>query len=137
MASGSLLQFITREDFYFKGIPNMGFYGQFEPLVQGYSCAESPFWLGKIFLCLDLPEEHPFWSGERKEVLYRRQFFTYTLTRVCHWMQAVSLADFPVPKGIFRADRLRLFRVPVLITLGHGDSRIKVPLYLITAVIIP
>lgn len=62
ISSGSLLQFLTREDCLFDGIPNLGFYGQFSPLVQGYSCAESPFWLGKAFLCLHLPEDHPFWT---------------------------------------------------------------------------
>ena len=29
---------------------------------QGYSCAESPLWLGKAFLCLALDENHPFWT---------------------------------------------------------------------------
>lgn len=63
IASGSLLQFLKREDFLTEfGIPAMGFYGQFTPLVQGYSCAESPLWLGKAFLCLHLSEDHPFWS---------------------------------------------------------------------------
>ncbi len=33
ICSGSLLQFLTREDFYHEGIPAMGFYGQFAPLV--------------------------------------------------------------------------------------------------------
>ena len=63
ITSGSLLQFLTREDFLYKGIPTLGFYGQFTPLIQGYSCAESPFWLGKAFLCLALPAEHPFWTA--------------------------------------------------------------------------
>ena len=63
IASGSLLQFLSREDFLQNGIPTLGFYGQFSPLVQGYSCAESPFWLGKAFLCLHLPPEHPFWTA--------------------------------------------------------------------------
>lgn len=62
ITSGSLLQFLTREDFLKNGVPTLGFYGQFSPLVQGYSCAESPLWLGKAFLCLALPEEHPFWT---------------------------------------------------------------------------
>lgn len=35
ICSGSLLQFLGREDFYWQGIPTMGFYGQFAPLVQG------------------------------------------------------------------------------------------------------
>ncbi len=63
IASGSLLQFLTRDDFLYEGVPTLGFYGQFTPLVQGYSCAESPLWLGKAFLCLELPEDHPFWTA--------------------------------------------------------------------------
>lgn len=62
IASGALMQFLSRDDFSVGGIPTMGFYGQFSPLVQGYSCAESPFWMGKAFLCLHLPENHPFWT---------------------------------------------------------------------------
>lgn len=224
IASGSLLQFLTRDDFLYQGIPTLGFYNQFTPLVQGYSCAESPFWLGKAFLCLELPEDHPFWTavenngtweklkageikettlngpalcytnhaangetilrsgkvyknardihgmwnygklnyntkypweatpvetsarqeicesqqyllfdagaehpsrgnitiwcGERDGVLYRRQFFEGNLEVEQHWMQAINLADFPVPRGILRADKLRLFRRPVTMTLG-------------------
>ncbi len=240
ISSGSLMQFLGREDFLYDGVPTLGFYGQFSPLVQGYSCAESPFWLGKAFLCLHLPPDHPFWTakenngtwealGERevKEtcldgpalcftnhqangetilrtgkvskrrgdehgmwaysklcyntkypweasdreevpvsrrvlggseveaqqyvindagaleegrmvlktdvfgkanvtfwhglkdgVLYRRQFFDYGPEKDCHWTQAMNLADFPVPYGILRADRLRLYKAPASITLG-------------------
>lgn len=218
ISSGSLMQFMGREDFLYKGIPTLGFYGQFMPLVQGYSCAESPFWLGKAFLCLHLPAEHPFWTakenngtweklhgnevkttildgpalcfsnhkangetilrsgkvvknktdehgmwnysklcfntkypwesapskeveaqqyvlhdltddtydkanvtfwhGEREGVLYRRQFFGYELETECHWIQAVNLADYTVPYGIMRVDKLRLFKKPVVLTLG-------------------
>lgn len=231
ISSGSLMQFLGREDFLWEGIPTLGFYGQFSPLVQGYSCAESPFWLGKAFLCLHLPAEHPFWTakenngtwdelkkdqvkvtalngpalcfsnheangetilrtgkvvknagdihgmwnysklcyntkypwesipmesvphpaeeggqacpveaqqyvlldsttgkvsranvtfwhGEEKEVLYRRQFFDYRLDTECHWIQAINLADFAVPCGILRVDKLRLHRCPVKLTLG-------------------
>lgn len=218
IASGSLLQFLSREDFLRDGIPTLGFYGQFSPLVQGYSCAESPFWLGKAFLCLHLPAEHPFWTarenngtwetlapgqvretcldgpalcftnhekngetvlrsgkvvknkgdihgmwnysklcyntkypwesapeqglesqqyvlrdgesgafsranvtfwcGQREGVLYRRQFFDYDLENESHWIQAMNLADFPVPSGILRVDKLRLHRTPIRLTLG-------------------
>lgn len=229
ISSGSLMQFLGRDDFLYKGVPTLGFYGQFSPLVQGYSCAESPFWLGKAFLCLHLPADHPFWTakenngtwdkleknevkvttldgpalcfsnheangetilrtgkvvknkgdvhgmwnysklcfntkypweatpsvqpeaadgkeacgvesqqyvmrdatlggcslanvtfwhGEKEEVLYRRQFFDYRLDLECHWMQAMNLADFAVPNGIFRADKLRLHRAPIELTLG-------------------
>ncbi len=225
ISSGSLMQFLSREDFMADGILTLGFYGQFGPLVQGYSCAESPFWLGKAYLCLHLPADHPFWTakehngsweklgekkvkettldgpalcftnhkangsnllrtgkvvkkpedihgmwnysklcfhskypweatpvgknpvqpgevesmqyvikdgtageltranvtfwaGEWEGVLYRRQFFNYNLETECHWMQAVNLADFPVPCGMLRADKFRFFRRPVSITLG-------------------
>lgn len=231
IASGSLLQFLKRDDFLYKGVPTLGFYGQFVPVVQGYSCAESPLWLGKAFLCLALPAGHPFWNavenngtwerlgadevketvlegpalaftnhaangetilrsgkvfktaedihglwnygklnyntkypweatpieqqaakendkekevlcesqqyllfdaegrhpargnmifwcGERDGVLYRRQFFGGNLETEQHWFQAVNLADFPVARGIFRVDKLRLIFRPVRITLG-------------------
>lgn len=293
ISSGSLMQFLGREDFLCQGVPTLGFYGQFSPLVQGYSCAESPLWLGKAFLCLHLPAEHPFWTakenngtweelgekevkvtcldgpalcfsnhqangetilrtgkvvkrpgdvhgmwnysklcyntkypweaepdglgtatggqtempqgrsgreagepksieagrkqaaeegdfadediawveaqqyvlrdgpaseraqagsaaqaetpesqasksaeamsgekpasaranvtfwhGQRDGILYRRQFFGYNLETECHWIQAINLADFAVPYGILRVDRLRLYKAPVRLTLG-------------------
>ncbi len=241
IASGSLLQFLERDDFRRDGVPTMGFYRQFGPLVQGYSCAESPFWMGKAFLCLHFPEEHPFWTakekngsweglgdgqvketaldgpallfsnhqangetvlrtgkvvkerndfhgmwnysklcyntkypwesapavsardipagrerggngeallplqgqiesqqyvltdltggyrsecnitywaGVKEHVLYRKQCFDYRTDVETHWMQQLYLADFTVPYGIVRADKLKLYRRPVLLTLG-------------------
>ncbi|WP_160690974.1 DUF2264 domain-containing protein [Clostridium sp. C2-6-12] len=64
IASGSLLQFFSREDVLHEGVPTLGFYGQFTPLVQGYSCAGSTLWLGKAFLCLHFPANHPFWTAK-------------------------------------------------------------------------
>ena len=58
------MQFLSRDDVLYKGAFTLGFYGQFSPLVQGYSCAESPFWMGKAFLCLHLPADHPFWTAK-------------------------------------------------------------------------
>lgn len=72
IASGSLLQFFTRDDFLWNGVPTMGFYGQFTPLVQGYSCAESVYWMGKAFLCLNLPEDHPFWTEKENNGTWDR-----------------------------------------------------------------
>ncbi len=67
ICSGALMQFLSRDDFLAGGVPSLGFYGQFTPLVQGYSCAESPYWLGKAFLCLHLPADHPFWKVKENE----------------------------------------------------------------------
>ncbi len=218
ICSGSLLQFFTRDDFLWSGVPTLGFYGPFVPLVQSYSCAESPFWLAKALLCLHLPADHPFWTakenngswedlkegdvkvttlngpalcfsnhgsngitelrtgkilkekgddhgmnnysklvfnskfpweatvsenvesqqyvveytdenifvkanatfwaGEKKDVLYRRQFFEFEPECETHWKTAINLADFTVPYGILRADKIRFYRRPARITLG-------------------
>lgn len=83
IAAGSMLQFLGRDDFLYKGVPTLGFYGQFTPLVQGYSCAESPFWFGKAFLCLHLPKDHPFWTAKEEggtwDTLKKDQVKTTTL----------------------------------------------------------
>ncbi len=223
ICTGSLKQFMEQPDFIGKnGIPTLGFYRQFAPLVQGYSCADSVCWLGKAFTCLHLPADHPFWTaeydeqtwekefarpskydksekviiksyhapglctsnhllsgdtilrtgkvlkhkndihgmmnysklcyntsfpwedcafsqgyilkdlenentlypnvtfwyGEKDSVLYRRHYFDFNLENERHWMQGVQLADFPVNYGIIRADRLKLFKKPVELTLG-------------------
>ena len=218
ICSGSLLQFFTRDDFLWSGVPTLGFYGPFVPLVQSYSCAESPFWLAKALLCLHLPADHPFWTakenngsweklkegevkvttlngpglcfsnygsngitelrtgkvlkargdghgmnnysklcfsskfpweatvsedvesqqyvvkytdegirekanvtfwaGEKDGVLYRRQFFEFEPECETHWKTALNLADFVVPCGIMRVDKVRFYRRPARITLG-------------------
>lgn len=62
--SAALLQFIGREDVFVNGVPSLGFYGQFLPMVQGYSCAESPYWIANPMAALTLPADHPFWTAE-------------------------------------------------------------------------
>nr|MCR5691600.1 hypothetical protein [Eubacterium sp.] len=59
-----------------------------------------------------------FWAGEREGILYRKQFFDYNTRIDYHWMQSLFLADFPVPLGLIRVDKLKLFRRPVVLTLG-------------------
>lgn len=224
IASGALLQFLSRDDFLEDGVPSMGFYGQFGPMIQSYSCAESVLWLAKAFLFLHFPEDHPFWraeeregdwegsipkkpkatvldgpgllftnhpsdgstllrtgkvmkqkedldgirnyaklsyhtkypwegpvfsggvfrgdvesmqymlqdgmegslkagnalfwAGERDQILYRKLFFGLSPETEMHWVQAMDLADFVLPCGIFRADRLHLCKRPVKVTLG-------------------
>jgi len=67
ICSGNLLQFLARDDFLANGIPSLGFYGPFEPMVQGYSCAASPFWVSKLFLALTVPADAPFWTAAENE----------------------------------------------------------------------
>jgi hypothetical protein len=67
LCSGSLLQFVTRDEFYHNEIPSLGFYGQKEYMVQNYSCPASPFLMFLPFICLALPEDSPFWTATETE----------------------------------------------------------------------
>lgn len=68
IASGNLLQFIKRDDFLENGVPSLGFYGHFEPVLQYYSCAGSPGWMHLTFLsALSQPSNSPFWTAIEKE----------------------------------------------------------------------
>lgn len=70
LCSGSLLQFVTREEFYHNEIPSLGFYGQKEYMVQNYSCPASPFLMFLPFICLALPEDSPFWTATENEGMW-------------------------------------------------------------------
>lgn len=67
IASGCLMQFMGNPAFYEDGIPSLGFYGRFDPAVQSYSCAISPFWLGLAFVSLAWPEESAYWQAVENE----------------------------------------------------------------------
>ncbi|NBQ59355.1 MAG: DUF2264 domain-containing protein [Opitutaceae bacterium] len=45
VASGALLQFTTHLDFFYRGVPALGFYGLFPPAIQSYSCSGSTYWM--------------------------------------------------------------------------------------------
>lgn len=70
ISSGALMQFLGRDDMFYEGVPNLGFYRPFLPMIQPYSCAESPLWMGKAFLCLHLPADHPFWTEREKNGIW-------------------------------------------------------------------
>jgi len=67
IASGNLLQFVTRDDFLIDGVPSVGFYGKFEPMIQSYSCAASVYWISKIYLALHVPATSPFWTAQEND----------------------------------------------------------------------
>lgn len=79
IASGSLLQFATKEECFYEGVPSLGFYKPFSPLVQSYSCAASPFWLANTFVCLYLPEDHPFWTAKEENGVWEELNNTHTV----------------------------------------------------------
>jgi hypothetical protein len=67
LCSGSLLQFVTREDFYENDVPSLGFYGHREFVLQSYSCPASPFLMFLPFIGLALPEDSPFWTAREND----------------------------------------------------------------------
>ena len=68
ICSGALLQFLQHPDFLAEdGLPNLGFYGHFEPCLQHYSCRGSVFWMAKLFLALYMPADNPFWTAKETE----------------------------------------------------------------------
>ena len=70
LCSGSLLQFVTREEFFDNDIPSLGFYGQKEYMVQNYSCAGSPFLMFLPFICLSLPDDSTFWTAMENDGMW-------------------------------------------------------------------
>lgn len=70
LCSGSLLQFVTREEFYYNDIPSLGFYGQKEYMLQDYSCAGSPFLMFLPFICLALPDDSAFWTTKENDGIW-------------------------------------------------------------------
>jgi len=67
LCSGSLLQFVTREEFYENDIPALGYYRHTEYVLQNYSCAGSPFIMFIPFIALTLPDDSPFWTTKENE----------------------------------------------------------------------
>jgi uncharacterized membrane protein len=67
LCSGSLLQFVTRDDFYVNDIPSLGFYGQKDYMIQNYSCPASPFLMFLPMICLTLSDDSPFWTATENE----------------------------------------------------------------------
>ncbi len=72
LCSGSLLQFVTKPEFYCNNIPSLGFYGQKEYMVQDYSCAGSPFLMFLPFINLALPDDSPFWTAKENEGIWEK-----------------------------------------------------------------
>jgi len=72
LCSGSILQFVTREEFYHNDIPSLGFYGHKEFVLQSYSCPASPFLMFLPFICLALPDDSPFWTAKENEGIWEK-----------------------------------------------------------------
>ncbi|NLT50466.1 MAG: DUF2264 domain-containing protein, partial [Ignavibacteria bacterium] len=72
LCSGSLLQFVTREEFFENDIPALGYYRHTEYILQNYSCAGSPFIMFIPFIALALPDDSPFWTAKENEGFWEK-----------------------------------------------------------------
>jgi hypothetical protein len=45
-----------------QGCLSLGWTDEFQPIMETYSCAGSPYWAAKGFAPLLIPPEHPFWN---------------------------------------------------------------------------
>jgi hypothetical protein len=95
LCSGSLLQFVTREDFFENDIPALGFYGHREFAVQNYSCPGSPFIMFLPFICLALPDDSPFWTARENEGMW---------------------------PGLKRRSRMTVLENPGIVLVNHGTT---------------
>lgn len=95
LCSGSLLQFLTREEFFDNDIPSLGFYGHKEYMIQNYSCPASPFLMFLPFICLALPDDSPFWTARETEGFW---------------------------KGLGADSRMTILENPGLVLVNHGKT---------------
>lgn len=59
-----------------------------------------------------------YWIGEKKGVLYRKEYFNFTPSNEKEWLHSISLAEFNVPYGWVRVDKLNIYKSPVSIEFG-------------------
>jgi hypothetical protein len=72
LCTGSLLQFVTREEFFVNDVPSLGFYGHREFVLQNYSCPGSPLLMFLPFIALALPEDSPFWAEKENDGIWEK-----------------------------------------------------------------
>ncbi len=95
IASGALLQFLQNPDFLQDNIPNLGFYGPFDPAVQAYSCRGSVFWMAKAFLGLLVPADNPFWTATENEGPWAGEFRPGTVANKFEAGPNILVTDYP------------------------------------------
>jgi pterin-4a-carbinolamine dehydratase len=80
IASGNMLQFLTRPDVFENRIPTLGFYRRFAPAVEAYLSPASVFWCGKNTAALLLPADSPFWTEPENEGIWAGEPVAATVT---------------------------------------------------------
>jgi len=95
ISSGVLLQFLENPNLLKDGIPTLGFYGEFEPAVQRYSCRASAFWMAKAFLGLLVPADNPFWTAKENEGAWEKELVKGTVHNKFSDKSEILITDYP------------------------------------------
>ncbi len=64
---GNMRKWFQSPIFTRDGVLTIGYHYPNLNMAEGYNAPGSPYWSMKVFLCLALPEDHPFWQAEEKE----------------------------------------------------------------------
>nr|WP_314898327.1 DUF2264 domain-containing protein [uncultured Flavobacterium sp.] len=111
ISSGVMKQFLEHPDFMKDNVPTLGFYGAFEPAVQGYSCRGSVYWMGKAFLGLMVPDNNPFWTAKENEGAWDKEFARDTVYHKFQKSSEILITDYP---NIGAAELRAWCNVPVI-----------------------
>lgn len=95
ISSSVIKQFLQHPDFLKDNIPTLGFYGEFEPAVQNYSCRGSVFWMGKAFLGLLVPDENPFWKAIENNGVWETEFKKDNVYNKFQGVSEILITDYP------------------------------------------
>ncbi|TCN59038.1 DUF2264 domain-containing protein [Flavobacterium circumlabens] len=95
ISSGVLLQFLKNPNLLKDNVPTLGFYGEFEPAVQRYSCRGSAFWMAKAFLGLLVPAENPFWTATENDGAWENELIKGKVYNKFSEKSEVLITDYP------------------------------------------
>lgn len=95
ISSGVLLQFLKNPNLLKDNIPTLGFYGEFEPAVQRYSCRGSAFWMAKAFLGLLVPAENPFWTATENDGAWENELAKGKVYNKFSEKSEILITDYP------------------------------------------
>jgi hypothetical protein len=95
ISSGTLLQFLQHPDFLHDRVPTLGFYGTFEPAVQGYSVRGSTYWSLKAFMALLIPEDNAFWTAKENEGPWEKELASNTVHNNFQDVAEILITNYP------------------------------------------
>jgi hypothetical protein len=106
VASGVLRHFLDRGAVR-DGLLTLGWYDEFQPMIQHYSGHGSPYWASKGFCGLLLPSDHPAWTVKEEPMAVERSDFCVPMPAPGFLVRGTS-ADGVVRVASHRSDHFPL-----------------------------